>query len=374
MSPKNKKWLDDTPGTATQIIKRDNDLFGHERAPLETQPEAHVSLPDNARRAESNVISPIPEPCYEPSVIAELSHFSHRNLDETSVLSETASSGAPRGRVLVMFGCRGGAGATSLTINTAASLVRAGKTVCIVDLDLQLGDVFVALDLEPTTSISALAREAATIDGAALRRRVAQHDSGIMALSQTGNIDDVDDALAECLPALLSKLREQFDYVLIDGVRDFGDYTLAALDIADVIAMVVTQEVAAVRRAARGIQLFRRLGYNERTLRLVVNRHSRKTKISNGDIQTALGMRIHAVVRNDYKRMQAAFNEGALIGDVAKTSGVANDIDILAGTLTGNTPLPTTTNGPALGEGHTAQPKKPGPARKFGRLFRRSKT
>src|SRR3990172_9563219 len=99
----------------------------------------------------------------------------------------------------------------------AATLARAGKRVCVVDLDLQLGDVFVALDLQPETSLAALAREASTIDGAALRRRLARHDAGFYALTQVGRIDDIDEHLVERMPALLAALTAEFDYVLVDG-------------------------------------------------------------------------------------------------------------------------------------------------------------
>ncbi|RMH40201.1 MAG: hypothetical protein D6689_14495 [Deltaproteobacteria bacterium] len=248
-----------------------------------------------------------------------------------------APATARQGKVLCVFGCRGGAGATTLAVNTAAALARAGKRVCVMDLDLQLGDVFVALDLAPETSIAALAREASTIDGAALRRRLARHDAGFYAITQTGRIDDIDEHLVERLPALLATLTSEFDYVVVDGIRDFGDYALSVLDMADSVALVVTQDVAAVRRAARVVTLFRQLGYSDRKLRLVVNRCARRAAIPVSEIERALAMPAAATVRNDYKRVRGAMDDGALIADVARTSGVAKDIDALAGVLAGRT-------------------------------------
>jgi len=284
-------------------------------------------------------IMPIPEPCFEPSVIQEMPQRpASRPLPEPSFAEQTAAPevrAGGQGRVVVMFSCRGGAGATTLAVNTASALVRVGKSVCVLDLDMQLGDVFMALDLQPTTSIAALAREASTIDASALRRRLARHNSGIFALSQTGNIDDIDDQLVERLPALLSALSDHFDYVIVDGVRDFGDTSLSVLDMADDIAMVLTQDVASVRRAARAIALFRRLGYGDAKLKLVLNRATRRTKVDEGEVQRALGLQIAARVRNDFKRMHAALNEGALICDVAPTCGVAKDYIGLARVLAG---------------------------------------
>jgi Flp pilus assembly CpaE family ATPase len=237
------------------------------------------------------------------------------------------------GHVVVMFGCRGGAGATTLAVNTAATLARAGHSAVVLDLDLQLGDVFVALDLEPTTSLAALAREASTIDGAALKRRLARHDAGFYALTQTGRIDDIDPALVERLPALIAALTDHFEYVIVDGVREFSDYALAVLDMADRVGLVVTQDVAAVRRAARVITLFRQLGYGDHKLSLVLNRHVRRAAVDVAEIERALTMRVAARVRDDERRIRRAFDDGALLVEVAQTAGVTRDLAALTAAL-----------------------------------------
>lgn len=238
-----------------------------------------------------------------------------------------------RGKIIVVFGCRGGAGATMLAVNVASALGRGGKSVAVVDLDLQLGDVFVALDLDAQTSLSGLAREAATLDGAALRRRLVRHDSGIYALSQVGRLDDVDADLHERIPTLLNSLADHFDYVVVDGVRDFGDHALAAMDIADCVAMVVTQDVQAVRRASRVAQLFRRLGYPDRKIHVVLNRHSTKATVDETEIERVLGLPVSATVRNDYPRLRKALDEGSLLHDTARGSGVHRDVEQVAKSL-----------------------------------------
>lgn len=283
-------------------------------------------------RAARPAFDPIPEACFEPSVVMAVpqQQLAVARQVAAQVIAEAEPRPAAHGKVIVMFSCRGGAGATTLSVNTAAALARAGNSVCIVDLDLQLGDVFVALDLQAQTSIAALAREASTIDGAALKRRLARHDSGVYALAQAGQVDDVDGQLVERMPALLATLASHFDYVLIDGVRDFDDIALSVLDMADRIAMLLTQDVASVRRAARAITLFRRLGYSDAKLDLVLNRYRRRAQVTELDVLRALSLSVKTTVRNDYKKMQRAFDEGALIGDVARSSGVAKDLSRLA--------------------------------------------
>jgi pilus assembly protein CpaE len=240
-----------------------------------------------------------------------------------------------KGSVVVVFGCRGGAGSTTLAVNMAGAFVRQGKRTCLIDLDLQLGDVFVALDLEPSTSLATLARDAESIDDAALLRRLMRHDSGLYALTQVGRPWEIDPALAERMPALLSCLQDRFDAVVVDGVRDFGDPALAALDMADRIVLVVTQDVPAVRRATRVAELLQKLGYSDRRVHIVLNRTQTRSQVSEGESERALSLPIAARVRNDFRRISAALDDGALLHDVARGAGVTQDVDDLAHAILG---------------------------------------
>lgn len=308
-----------------------------EPAPSRRRPPS-APPPPTPRALAAQQIVRIPEPCFEPSVVESIplpprAPAAPQPAIHAPAQDQAAPAIATQGKVLVLFGCRGGAGTTTLAVNTAGAIARSGKSVCIVDLDLQLGDVFVALDLQPETSLSALAREASTIDASALKRRLARHDSGIYALTQTGHPGDVDPQLAERLPALMSTLTDHFDYVIIDGVRDFGDYALAALDMADQVALVLAQDVASVRRAARAVTLFRRLGYNDAKLRIVLNRATRRARVGEPEVVRALGLPVAARVRNDFKRAASALDDGALIVDIARGTGLADDVGALAATL-----------------------------------------
>jgi pilus assembly protein CpaE len=231
---------------------------------------------------------------------------------------------------VVLFGCRGGAGATTIAINLAASLARAGREACIVDLDLLLGDVLVALDLDPRASVSALAREAPTLDPPALKRRLQRHASGFFAVAQSGRIDDVDAELPERIPGLLRLLASHVDAVLVDGLRDFDDHAVAAMDAADLVSLVFTQDVAGVRRAARIVELCAKLGYPAEKLRLILNRHHSGSKIRVAEIERALGLPIFAHVANDYRATQAAQDAGVILSDLKRSSRVSRDLAALA--------------------------------------------
>jgi pilus assembly protein CpaE len=199
--------------------------------------------------------------------------------------------------------------------------------------------VLVSLNLPAGTTIAALSREA-MLDGAALRRRLARHDDGVYVLSQQGRLDDLDRGLVDRLPQLLAGLRQSFDVVVIDGVTEFSDHALCALDAADEVVLVVTQDVAAVRRAARVVEYGRMLGYPPGKLRLVVNRYERRRKITVNEIQRALSLDLLATVGNHYKTAQRAQDAGAPVAAVKRRSKLAREMNRLGERLGAAAPDP----------------------------------
>src|SRR5207253_2951927 len=109
-------------------------------------------------------------------------------LHEVRAVDETPGTG----KVLVFFGCRGGAGATTLAVNVANTYAKQGLKVCVVDLDLQLGDVFVAVDLEPTSSLRQASLETPTMDAKTLVRYLPRHKNGFNAIAQVSAPHEID--------------------------------------------------------------------------------------------------------------------------------------------------------------------------------------
>ena len=92
-----------------------------------------------------------------------------------------------------------------------------------------------------------------------LKRRLVRHESGVFVLAQGGRLEEIDETLPSKIRALLSTLARNFDTVIIDGVNDFSELALAAIDASNVVALVLTQDVLAVRRARRVIDICRQL-------------------------------------------------------------------------------------------------------------------
>jgi pilus assembly protein CpaE len=233
-------------------------------------------------------------------------------------------------QVTALFPAKGGMGATSLATHLAGALARQGKRVCLVDLDFELGDVLSFLDMAGTYSLADVAANTHRLDRELLDASVLRHVSGVWVLSQCDNVSDGDRLDPGAVAGVLRFLRRHYDHIVVDGLRDFGDTALSALDVATRIALVLTQEVPAVRSAQRCAAYFRQLGYEQGRLMLVVNRNQRGSPITREVIEETVGLPVAATVANDFGGLSRAVNRGVLLWDEAPRSPVIRDVEAIA--------------------------------------------
>jgi pilus assembly protein CpaE len=247
-------------------------------------------------------------------------------------LHEHAKSGdarGPGGTVVTLFPTRGGVGCTSIATNLGHALQKAGERVCLVDFDLYLGDVLSFLDLPGTYSITDLLANIGRLDRDLLDASIARHASGVRVLAQSGKVEEADHVRSLEVSQLLGFLRRHYDQVLVDGVRGFDEMSLAALDASQKIIVVLTQDVPAVRNAKRCLDLFRRLGYGDNKVSLLLNRYQKDPDITSRVIEETTGIPVAGTLSNDFQAAILAINRGMPLQSVAPRSRLTRDIDRL---------------------------------------------
>jgi pilus assembly protein CpaE len=172
-----------------------------------------------------------------------------------------------------------------------------------------------------------------------LHSTLARHASGVFVLTQADYLEDGEAIGATDVPALLQVLARHFDYVVCDGLRGFDELSVAVLDAAHRIELVVAQDVVTLGNAQRCLQVFGRLGYGDSKFEVLVNRFQ-KQNIDLAAIGENLGVEPRRTAANDYAAALGALNRGVLLQQAAPRSKLTADIAALALDITG---APTTT-------------------------------
>src|SRR6185312_10569236 len=125
----------------------------------------------------------------------------------------------------------------------------------------------------------------------------------------------------------------RFDNVIIDTPHNFDSVTISALDHADQILMVLTLEIHAIRSTRRALEIFDRLGYPRKKIRLVVNRWSKNVELDQKQVEDFLGERVVGYVQSDYRAAVNSINLGQPLIESAPTSRVTADLRTIAAKL-----------------------------------------
>ena len=231
------------------------------------------------------------------------------------------------GQVITIFGAKGGVGATAIATNLAGAMQRRSLRVCLVDLDLYLGDVLAFLDIPGSYSITDVLANMSRLDRELLATSVTKHRSGVSVLAQSSKVEEAEQIKGPDVTALLEFLRRNYDFVIVDGVRGFDELSLAALDGSQHVFMTLTQDVPAVRNGQRCLELFGRLQYDQGRIKLLLNRYTKASKITVEVVGETLGQPLTHTISNDFLLLIDAINRGVLLTEVAPRARITQDIE-----------------------------------------------
>lgn len=235
-----------------------------------------------------------------------------------------------RGKALAVFSPKGGCGCSLIATNLA--IVQNTPTV-LVDLNLQSGDLELLLGLRPKFSLADVVENRDRLDDALLANYLTQHSKNVSLLAAPIKAESAEDIEPRHIYEVMELLRQRFDSVIIDTPHSFDAVTISALDHADQILVVLTLEIHAIRSTRRALEIFDRLGYPRKKIRIVVNRHSKNIELDQKQVEDFLGERVIGFIQSDYRAAVNSINMGQPLLDSAPNSKVAADIRHIAAKL-----------------------------------------
>ncbi|MFN2498142.1 MAG: AAA family ATPase [Pyrinomonadaceae bacterium] len=232
-----------------------------------------------------------------------------------------------KGKMIAVFSSKGGCGTSFIATNLAAA--SAVPTV-LVDLNLQAGDLPLFLGLEPKYSIAEAVENRERLDDSLISSFVAPYSTTLSLLAAPKQADSADEIEPEHVFQVLQRLRESFDYVVLDPQHTFDAITLAALDQSDEIVLVLTLDIPAIRSTQRALEIFDRLGYPRKKIRIVVNRWSKQIDLDLRQVEKFLGESVVGFVPSDYQLTVNSINLGTPLVKSDPNSKIAHELRSIA--------------------------------------------
>ena len=242
-----------------------------------------------------------------------------------------------RGNIVVsIFGTSSGIGKTVTAINLAAGLNSDGYSVCLVDLDLQFGDIAAYLKLDPKYTITSahLQKDNENFNIVDYltdyRYKSSIGEVNFSVLASPKMIFDAYIIDVEFIERIVRQLYE-FDFVILDLNSVFSALNLAMLDLSTVINFIgVIDYLPSVKNFKIGYDTLIRFEYEDSKIWLIENRADAEKLIHAADIQKIVGVDFFHNLPNDYNSVKKSILEGCPLMFSAPTSPLTKSFKDLA--------------------------------------------
>ena len=239
-------------------------------------------------------------------------------------------------QVIAVFSPKGGAGRTTIATNLAVALHReTGARVCLLDANLQFGDVGILLNLNPKNRSIADAVQNGEPDGDIIDSVVIDHSTGIRVLLAPPAPEGADLVTSAFLRKIVEHLRATHDYVIVDLPSGLSDHSLAVMDSADTILLLAALEITTIKNVRLFLEVAQQLEYSRAKLRLVINRADAAQGIRIADVEASIRRPIDGTIVSDGRLSVLAVNRGVPFVVSHPDSVLSRDVAKLARTLAG---------------------------------------
>ena len=210
----------------------------------------------------------------------------------------TIASGTTNPMICIV-GPKGGTGKTLTSTNLAVALAQKGKRSIVVDLDLQFGDVGIAMGLSPDRTIYDLARVGSSLDPDKAEDFLTQHASGARVLLAPSRPDQAGTVTVEFLRELYAVLRARHDFVIVDTPPGFTPEVIASIDLASDLLVVGMLDALSLKDTKLGLETLTLMGVAPERIRLVLNRADTSVGIKRSEAEAILGRTPDVFVPSD---------------------------------------------------------------------------
>lgn len=244
-----------------------------------------------------------------------------------------------RGKVILVFSAKGGCGKTTVATNLADALsTRDGARVCLVDFNLEFGDVAIALQIDPVRTMSDALGMQGGLDRHGISSLVINYKEQFDVLLAPTRPADAEFISAALAAEILDLLAEMYDFVVIDSPPAFNDIILRCFDLADTYVLLTTLDMLALKNFKITLDTLDTLGYPRARWRVVLNRGDSHAGLTASDVESVIGLPVSSTlpINSD---VPASLNRGVPLTSESPRNPFSRAVTDLANATADGTPI-----------------------------------
>lgn len=216
-----------------------------------------------------------------------------------------------KGKIIVVYSPKGGTGCTTIAANLAIALNNEDTRTVLVDGNLQFGDVAIFFNEQGKNTVLDIAPRVDDLEPEIVDEILIKHEaSGVRLLAAPQKPEHADKVSADQFTRVLQFLQQIYAYVVVDTSTILTDVVLGTFDVSDVVLLITTQEIPAIKNARALLDLLQGIGVSKERIVFAMNRYDKRISITPERVSENLKHEIAAVIPFDEKIAITAVNRG----------------------------------------------------------------
>jgi pilus assembly protein CpaE len=243
---------------------------------------------------------------------------------------------AKHGKIITVFGSKGGVGTTTVAVNLAVGLSQKKnvQSVALLDLNTLFGEIPLFLEISPKFHWGEITKNIERLDDTFLRNILTRHSTGVEVLASPAYLNGHLHPTPEIMTRLLGLMKKMFDYVIIDGGQSTDETSLKVLEISNRLLLITILSLPCLANANKLIKSFTDLGYvSKDRIKIVLNRYMKKSEVTLVDAEKGIGQELFWIIPNDFRTTMSAINKGKSLMQIEPKAPITKNFLNLANLL-----------------------------------------
>jgi len=251
---------------------------------------AQSGLQDKLKSFEAGADDHLTKP-FDPSELVVRITSLLRRVEAVKLSGQKAAT-HDAAQMIAVHSLRGGIGSSTLAVNLGVALTNLWhESTILLDLSMTAGQVALMLNMPLKRTWADVANYSASeLDADSLNSIVSTHESGLHFIAAPTFPSEVDTLRGETLAAALQIFKTQYAYIVADLPHDFSEFAIQPLDVANVILMVASPDMASIRAVIAAIDTYEKLDYPKEKIKFVLNAPFPHSSLTKEKIETGLGI------------------------------------------------------------------------------------